>query len=797
MWGFSEPVCNLVIVATVVLGRFTVANGHGGEGAGGVILCKRGVALVTGRCDWRANKLVRSVTNMTSPQGLVEQILPARGAAQKASASFAEQLADSPGRSDGDSPAPANPFHEPVHRTKAVKYRYTATGKHLSSPLKGSSSSPERKQVKSKRKLMATSPSHATAKAPGVASTSRKRKASFLPSHEELLRSSFLSSPSPLSSAPTSPLVPKKDLSPSPALTAKELAPDPPKRISISKTLSLRAFGPTASKASVLSQPLSPKRKQKKKYKADTKKDLDVWAIGNSVWVLINQSGVIADSTTKVDPSGEVMWWPAQVCCNVAHFDKCSIYVSQVVQKQPIRVSLFGDFPSSSSTSRGLCTIFAPSSSNVLPINDDSGVKRFSRATFRLIPSSVDDDVSPPTKKPRLDETASMETRWESAVQSMDKASTLEQDGLPTLLSSYAATGGYDSLDDSDSDTPDLRQPLRKPTTPRESALSASAKKSKPRRSKVDTSGTAPREMSLCHPDPTLQIPGELVLALAPRTGNAYWPAQILMHVPAPKEKYRIKFLDDEEYVVSRDRFWTSEEEGFVLCTLGEWESPVKASDDVDSSDEGGEYGAEDGADVTGLDDAICPLAPPPRAEAFADLPVRAQLAYVKPVLQAILTKEYEPVRGNHEAFMRGGSARLALMKSAGVRGRMDARFVKAIQKAICEWVLGAGGLKPQKLDTGNEAIKTDGAEEGATPKAISSESNETLPHDSTEDGKMEGIEGAVAEDVQTHKNNGPQNGTLDLSMPDKHVEGDQDIEMAADMQEEVTSTSAVLFIPT
>ena len=477
-----------------------------------------------------------------------------------------------------------------------------------------------------------------------------------------------------------------------------------------------------------------------------------------------------------------------------------TLYASlQIVQKQPLRVSLFGDFPSSSSTSRGLCTIFAPSSSNVLSINDDSGAKRFSHTTFRPTSLSADDNVGPPTKKPRLDEAASIEAKWESAVQSMEKASTLEQDGLPALLSSYATTGGsfYDSLDDSDSDTSDLRQPLRKPTTPaqRTSNPTGSARKVKPQNSKANLKGnmseSTTRAYSPCPPDPTLQIPGEPVLALAPRTGGSYWPAQILKHVPDRKEKYMVKFLDDEEHVIARDRFWTSEEEGFVRCTLGVWESAVKTTDDPESEDEGGEFGADDDPNTRGSDDATSALPPPPPAEDFEDLSVRAQLAYVKPILRAILNKEYVPAREKHEAFMRGGSARVALLKSAGVRGGMDARFVKAVQKAICAWVLGDSGLKPERLDTGDNV-----PEEGATAKVFALEvvPAETLPRDSIEDDKMEGIEGMVApEDAQTDKDDGARIGALLLSTPDKHVEGAQDSEMADDRQEQVTCIPVIL----
>ena len=472
-----------------------------------------------------------------------------------------------------------------------------------------------------------------------------------------------------------------------------------------------------------------------------------------------------------------------------------TLYASlQVVQKQPLRVSLFGDFPSSSSASRGLCTIFAPSSSNVLSINDDSGAKRFSCSTFHLTSLSTNDDVSPPTKKPRIDEAESIEAKWESAVQSMEMASTLEKDGLPALLSSFATTGGsfYDSLDDTDTDTSDLRRILHTTPGQKKSRPTDSTKKLKPRPSRTNVRDDVnERDWSPCPPDLTLQIPGELVLALAPRTGGAYWPAKILEHVPARKEKYKVKFLDDEEHVITRDRFWTSEEDGFVQCTLGEWESAVRTTDDPESGDEGEEYGAEDDAIIRASDDATSVLPPPPPVEDFADLSVRAQLAYVKPVLRAILSKGYAPAMGKHEAFMKGGSARVALLKSAGVRGGMDARFVKTVQKAICRWVLGDNGLKPERLDTGDEVIGINGTEDESRTKGISSEPvlAETLPSDLIHDDKMEGTEVMVVpDDAQMDKDDGARDGALLLSTSDKHVEGAQDSEMAVDRQEQVRS---------
>ncbi|KAF9242099.1 hypothetical protein BU15DRAFT_44308, partial [Melanogaster broomeanus] len=331
-----------------------------------------------------------------------------------------------------------------------------------------------------------------------------------------------------------------------------------------------------------------------------------------------------------------------------------------------------------------------------------------------------------PKKKQRLDASAStpLEDRWASAVQSMEKASTLERDGLPALISSYASASGgfYDSLDDSDPDT----------------KLKSQGSKAN---LEADMSVSTPREWTPCPPDPTLQIPGELVLAQAPKTGGSYWPAQLLEHVPGRKERYKVKFLDDEKYVIGRDKFWTSEEEGFIRCALGEWESAVQTTDNPESDDE--DDGSGNVEDPSADTDA---LLPPPPAEDFQDLSVRAQLAYVKPVLRAILNKDYAPATEKHEAFMKGGSARAALLKAAGIRGGMDARFVKSVQKAICKWVLGG---KPERTEAqfvgiAREGKEVNGAMDEATIKASSSESApvESLGEKSTEACAMEGIDG-------------------------------------------------------
>ena len=130
---------------------------------------------------------------------------------------------------------------------------------------------------------------------------------------------------------------------------------------------------------------------------------------------------------------------------------------------------------------------------------------------------------------------------------------------------------------------------------------------------------------------------------------------QIILHVPDHEEKYRVKFLDEEEYVITRDTFWTSEEDGFVRCALGEWGSAIKITDDAESGDGAG---AND-TSAQGFDNSALP--PPPPADKFAGLSVRAQLAYAKDkhderwVGEGGITKVGRHKRGYGCAIHQGG----------------------------------------------------------------------------------------------------------------------------------------------
>ncbi|KAI6008077.1 hypothetical protein EDC04DRAFT_2777499 [Pisolithus marmoratus] len=688
-----------------------------------------------------------------------ERRLPARRAARRASANFAGQLMDSPGRSDEDAnrsdndPA-SHPFGEPSTRgSKNIKYRYSATGKHRSSPLKGSSSSPEhtgKAKVQSKGKLKLTpnpsaSVSQPTPSKPAAVRSLKRKALSSTPDRE-------WSSCSPLSSLPSSPIAPSKAPPPASAPTSRVAEAAPSSSVRRSQvTLANSSIFPL-SKASAPQVTLTPP--SKKLAKAGSKADLGSWEVGMSAWVSVNQCGVVIGDTSQPTQDGDVstitdehFWWPAQI-----------------MAKNPLRVTLFGDFPSTSSTPRRTCTVSSPSPSNILSVNDASGKKRFDRLTFRIASGTIDLTNPSPTKKQRLEGGASLEDRWEAAVASMEKATALEREGLPAIISSYASGNGsfHDTLDESDLDTSDLRKPTSMSSSKLKSPSKLrSAKKLRSQRSMGNLKiaySQAPKSYSPCPPDPTLQIPGELVLAQAPGS-TSYWPAKILDHHPDRSEKYRVMFLDDKVYTVTRSKLWTSEEQGFVTCTLGKWESTIRSTDDLDSEDGGEASEGERHDDVEG----VTPGPLPPTK--FDDLSVNAQLAYVKPVLRAVLEKRYAPAIMKHNAFMKGGSARAALLKDAGVRGGLDVRFIKAVQRAIRKWVLGDSARHIKKTIDLDVNMENGEGVTGAVPAVSSEPANKG-------DSENERIEGAA-------ESNPPSDSQVIAEAPQASNSGDNSKEDA------------------
>ena len=72
----------------------------------------------------------------------------------------------------------------------------------------------------------------------------------------------------------------------------------------------------------------------------------------------------------------------------------------------------------------------------------------------------------------------------------------------------------------------------------------------------------------------------------------------------------------------------------------------------------------------------------------FRQLSIRIRFAYTKPVLTAILNKEYEPVMNFHQLFMAGGQKRGRLLDHSSRRGKMDLKEVTELTNYLKEWCL-------------------------------------------------------------------------------------------------------------
>jgi len=91
------------------------------------------------------------------------------------------------------------------------------------------------------------------------------------------------------------------------------------------------------------------------------------------------------------------------------------------------------------------------------------------------------------------------------------------------------------------------------------------------------------------------------------------------------------------------------------------------------------------------------PTFPPPNSTDFVELSIHEQLAYVKPVLTAILNDAYKPAQRRHLDFIKGGTARTKTQESAASRGTMSPDDVGVLQKCMMRWV-----LRQERREKGN-----------------------------------------------------------------------------------------------
>ncbi|KAI0034047.1 hypothetical protein K488DRAFT_9215, partial [Vararia minispora EC-137] len=157
-------------------------------------------------------------------------------------------------------------------------------------------------------------------------------------------------------------------------------------------------------------------------------------------------------------------------------------------------------------------------------------------------------------------------------------------------------------------------------------------------------------------PDFSLSIPGEPVLALWKKKRNEWWPARIEEYLPpltkSDSPNYRITYMDGSVGDVSRDQFYTWLEPEFHTYYR-------------------------------------VPAFPAPSPDDFVMLPLRHQLAYIFPILRAVLANRYSPCKSRHDQFMQGGAKRAALRREGSSIGNMTTTTAQAFGNLVYCWAAG------------------------------------------------------------------------------------------------------------
>lgn len=89
-------------------------------------------------------------------------------------------------------------------------------------------------------------------------------------------------------------------------------------------------------------------------------------------------------------------------------------------------------------------------------------------------------------------------------------------------------------------------------------------------------------------------------------------------------------------------------------------------------------------------EESPAPAEPPPSPNAFCELSIREQFAYVKPVMRAIIDDVYEPARQRHKDFMNQKS-RQNLRTQAGGIGDLSAKEFDQLGKVVRHWLMPQG----------------------------------------------------------------------------------------------------------
>lgn len=234
---------------------------------------------------------------------------------------------------------------------------------------------------------------------------------------------------------------------------------------------------------------------------------------------------------------------------------------------------------------------------------------------------------------------------------------------------------------------------------------------------------------------------GDGVLAREKR-GKVYWPAKVLEYYPSSKwgeeARYKVLYLDNKQDVIPRSYIAHQDSDDFVTCKvripsylvlmaasqpwshsfhlqLGRIESEV-VDDTVDADDE------HEPTDLRSRSPS--PQVPLPTTDQFNELSIREQLAYVKPVLQAILRNEYVPMQEKVDRFLSNDKAFLAnLVKNSANEGSMVPTQVNTLVAYLKWWCL-RGEAEPQhrQADEGGDDGEDVVSIVGDAPESVATE---------------------------------------------------------------------------
>jgi hypothetical protein len=233
---------------------------------------------------------------------------------------------------------------------------------------------------------------------------------------------------------------------------------------------------------------------------------------------------------------------------------------SKTTTAKPLRATLFGKLFEDCHVE-----IDTPSENIIQPMLTAYGDLRFTSTTYlcthpvTTTTTTTDDIHGSPRKKHK----SNLQSAWQAAVDAMMEEHEIDNDGLPSLGIAFS-----ESLYGAPPPPPPLRTDSPQPPTGKGKGKKRNAPdndhQNNNNNNNMDRWSPPPQ-------DPTLMIPGELVLAREPK-GTYYWPGMLQRYVapvnPKGKPKYRVRYLDESVFDVTRDTFYTSEEDGFAFCKV-------------------------------------------------------------------------------------------------------------------------------------------------------------------------------------------------------------------------------------